>query len=870
MLAKANNLRQLFGQDAQYVVPRYQRPYVWTRELQWEPLWDDIVGPLDSPTPGAGARHFLGAVVVQQETTGPGELLRYTVIDGQQRMTTLQLLLSAAAAAAAGAGADSVADDLLTLTTIANNPAVTAPTSKLSPTSADREAYEWVVRSQHDGADPLPGSSQIVDAYAFFEESIRSWALEGGVDGDALTQRYQALRRRLVEQLQVVTISLESDDDPQVIFETLNARGTPLLAADLVKNALFHLAEKQGADAELLHDNVWAPQLGEDYWRDEIRQGRLTRPRSELFFMHWMAVQLAEVIPATGLFTTFRQRILPGPSGRDAETLVRQLARDSAILRGFDSLPPATREARFFRVLEALDTTTMFPVALALFSNSAISVEQRELALRAIESFLVRRNLLGLSTKAYNRIAAGLLAEIAGAPATAGDAIVAHLAQLTGDSSRWPRDAELEPHLASRGLYGWLGQKRIVLVLSELELNRRAQSKTESIVELPPKLSIEHVMPQQWTREWPLTDPDDVEATDARQARINLLGNLTLVTGSLNSSLSNQAWAAKRTRLSQHSLLLLNSELAAAEAWDEQAIDARGVKLTAELKALWPSPTEFDPTVDEEVDVAPEGELAPELAEMGDADLVRLVSSASDRLRELLAELARTPGDRRSYSQIEDALGWTRGDLAAVLGSYGATKAQFDERRPFHTQQDAGGTWWIWMDEHRAAVAEQHIPESVDRAVAQKPALARQDRTKEERRRFWQALLDGAGPVHTHSGVIAPVENWLDAGAGVRGLKFKYRVRSHSADVTLLFQHADAAVNERYFDTLLARRETLEARYGTAFRWDRKPGAKKCEVVVATWDRGLDDTEHWPELHREMLAAMARLADAVRPTLGSL
>ena len=115
-----------------------------------------------------------------------------------------------------------------------------------------------------------------------------------------------------------MSITLEPDDNAQVIFETLNARGTPLLALDLVKNAVFQQAARQQADTDTLYEQVWQPQLDDEYWRKERRQGRLNRPRAELFLMHWLTMRLERLIPATELFATFRQSVLGADDRRRA------------------------------------------------------------------------------------------------------------------------------------------------------------------------------------------------------------------------------------------------------------------------------------------------------------------------------------------------------------------------------------------------------------------------------------------------------------------------------------------------------------------------------------------------------------------------
>ena len=396
------------------------------------------------------------------------------------------------------------------------------------------------------------------------------------------------MRIVLTELLHVVSINLEPGDDAQIIFETLNARGTPLLAMDLVKNAVFHRAEREDpAATDALHHDVWEPELGRSYWREEQRQGRLKRPRAELFLMHWLTMRLGEVVAAGELFSTFRARVLGFEQTDAVAALIRELCADAGVMRGFDAFPPDGVEGRFFRRLAVLDTTTVLPVVLHLFRDPAIDVVERRRALAALESWLVRRMICGLTTKNYNRVAVELL-EVAGqAGAGTVDAVIAKLDGWDAPTNRWPRDNEIEQVLATRGMYGWIAQRRLVLVLAGVEARRRESAKTEAMLDPAASLSLEHLMPQKWIEHWP--ELDGVAEAD-RDRRLHLLGNLTLVTSPLNGSLSNSAWAVKRGALADHSLLLLNSELAKLEHWTDAAIDARCASLAKEICAVWQRP----------------------------------------------------------------------------------------------------------------------------------------------------------------------------------------------------------------------------------------------------------------------------------------
>jgi hypothetical protein len=323
MKPATRTVMELFEQSVRYVVPLYQRPYVWTEEKQWEPLWEDIRVLLEHQLDTAAHppqqdglwSHFLGAIVLEQETVAPGSIPEYTVIDGQQRLTTLQIVLAAAAGIAEAWADDKSAEALNDLIRNKSH-RVSADEHhwKVWPTNVNRAAFKAVVRHGGPRADRTDDPNNNIDeAYVYFRSQIEEWLDEAAVSEKQT--RLRTLQVTLCELLKMVTITLEADDNAQIIFETLNARGTPLLALDLVKNAIFHEASRQGLDVDATYESVWKPELDQEYWRKEVVQGRLTRPRADIFLMHWLTMKLRRVTPATELFTTFRKNMLQTKSG---------------------------------------------------------------------------------------------------------------------------------------------------------------------------------------------------------------------------------------------------------------------------------------------------------------------------------------------------------------------------------------------------------------------------------------------------------------------------------------------------------------------------------------------------------------------------
>jgi len=314
----------------------------------------------------------------------------------------------------------------------------------------------------------------------------------------------------------------------------------------------------------------------------------------ELFLMHWLAMKLERVIPATELFTTFRQWILTPDA--DAEKLIREICADAAVMRGLDKPELGTPEYTFITRLEKLDAGTVYPLVLLLFRSIAIPLERRRNALRILESWLTRRALTRLTTKNYNRVVARLIAVAKRDLPHVDRVLLDALAVGEADASRWPEDDEFVAFLTDREIYGTVSGARLSMAFGAVEESLYS-SKTE-IATLPQTLTIEHLMPQAWETNWPLLDASGNPLTGAadeaarahRMAAIHHLGNLTIVTHPLNASLSNAAWSAKRDALNRESKLLLNARVAHEEEWDESDIAERSVWLAERMKEIWPGP----------------------------------------------------------------------------------------------------------------------------------------------------------------------------------------------------------------------------------------------------------------------------------------
>lgn len=554
MEAHPRSPRVLFEGKEHYEIPAFQRPYVWNEEDQWAPLWDDVlrvaesyIAAKESGTEPAIRQHFLGAVVYETRPPVTGDVTRHEVIDGQQRMTTLQLLLDAVQQVIDERGHEDLAEALEGLILNKQKAFIDQRERfKLWPSQADRLAFAAAM----DPAAPSDGEHRILDAHKFFRREATRWLSgEPDDDGDVPPSteglRVEALTSTLQDRLILVAIDLTGHDDAQLIFETLNDRGTPLLKADLIKNWVFRTGEAIGATVEKWSVTHWA-EFDDAWWREEIAQGRHVRSRIDIFLQYWLTMRTQDEVKAEDIFRIFVSYAGPHfTSAGCADALLAELRQDADSYRTFAQLAPTTPEGRFYsRVIETMELAAITPVFLWLLSpNHHVPARQLRIGFESLESWVIRRTLLRMTTKDVNKFVVAILKSLNDiSAAEVGEKLREYLASQTAETRLWPTDLDLRTQLPEVKLYGVIRQGRLRVVLGAIEHHLRAQSAMYEDISLPAGLEIEHVMPRGWRTHWDTVPPMSPEDAAKRDKYINTIGNLTLVTKSLNASLSNRPW----------------------------------------------------------------------------------------------------------------------------------------------------------------------------------------------------------------------------------------------------------------------------------------------------------------------------------------
>ena len=557
MKAETSRIVEYFNGSQQNVIPLFQRPYSWKRR-NWEALWDDIV---DCAEPGGPPVHFLGAVVsAPLSLTGVG-VNKYQIIDGQQRLTTFALLLAAMRDAADEALRGKIEDLLV------NRHERGGDRLKLVPTQTDREAFRCIVDGEECGE-----RTRIREAYEFFLGRLLPLKETPG--------RVSHLFDTAWRSLQAVAIGLDGkDDDPYLIFESLNHKGQPLTQADLIRNNVlmrFEVGDAGGGEQDEIYRNLWQP-----------LEAAVAEKEQTEFLRHFGQIGGADVRNAS-IYTSYKERFDGLP---DLEAVRDELSRMLRMADAYARMLDPEREPdgdrrRSFAALRDAKQTTPYPLLLALAEASAngiISEREHTAAVQWVESFVIRRLVCNVPTNALRRIflfCCRGLAEVARGQAPEPAPALLRRRLLMGDrGNRWPDDAEFREAFVTQDQYG---RKSDLVVLKRLEAAEDHKEPVET-----DSLSIEHVMPQTMTDHWREALGED--ADDAHREHRDRFGNLTLTAKGYNSQMSNRSFEEKK-RVLATSHVELNRWIVRQPEWGTDEIDERGRHLADVAVRLWPRP----------------------------------------------------------------------------------------------------------------------------------------------------------------------------------------------------------------------------------------------------------------------------------------
>ncbi len=555
MEATPTPIVKYFDGEKQSIIPLFQRPYTW-KKSDWKTLWDDIFSYYDDTMSGF---HFMGAVVSIPARTVPVGVTKHLVIDGQQRLTTIAVLLCALRDLCNEKESARIQGYLVNQHDIGGEDFL-----KLLPTQGDRKAYTSIVEQSHNFDD---GSHPIVECYRYFSAALK------GADDNEQPIAVERILHIVKTQLQVVSINLSETDDPYLIFESLNNKGQPLSQSDLVRNyVLMRFRSSAGDDGEQarIYRSLWNPM--------EARLGASV----EEFLWHYV-IKDGDNVKKPRVYSALKVKFNALKDTQEVENYIAKMSAASIHYVRFlapekESNSHLTRE---LVLLSRLDATIAYPIFISLFSAHDAGQFGEEVlvnCLQYINCFILRRAICDEKRSALNKLFASIAARIPKETAAVDHWIGAELAKRVR-SERWPDDVEFTEAILNKSLYGTKAA-RIVLDGIETFLAGKEVIDLQS-----PKITIEHIMPQKLSPDWLTTIGSDNDDGETHRRHLDTLGNLTL-TG-LNSELGNKGFSEKRNTY-QNSGIAMNRKIAEELKWEPHEMERRAQFLAEHALRLWP------------------------------------------------------------------------------------------------------------------------------------------------------------------------------------------------------------------------------------------------------------------------------------------
>lgn len=550
-----NLMRFLSLHNTKFVIPVYQRNYDWKKE-QCKQLLDDIIecGRNDQIS-----AHFLGSIVYIQEGVYAASRNTLTIIDGQQRLTTITLLLIVIYKLAQQLGQQNIAEEVY-LSCLVNQ--FLKKTLKLKLTDSDDEVLRFIIGTAD--IEEYRDYSRLLENYKYLRSRV------SGMDLDIVLQG--------LNKLMFVEISLDRDnDDPQRIFESLNSTGLALSQADLIRN--YILMGLEPADQRRVYVKYWQP-------IERLAKEEATNKSSiSNFIRDYLTIKNKRIPNEQKVYQEFKNTF----EWQDLAEFEPELQKLKQYVTYYNKLLNINKERnpdirQQLKNINRLKVNVSYPFLLQLyddFTEKILSRQEFVEVLSLVESFVWRRAIVQVPTNQLNKIFMRLYEDIDL------DDYVNSLAKALAkkkQNQRFPTDREIQETLKKREVYRL---RNIDFLLENLE---NFQNNEPVRIEDNPKITIEHIFPQKPAEEW-REEVSAEEYQELGEVYLHTLGNLTL--SGNNGSLGNKIFREKRDlpeKGYRDSRLYLNRYLSALDTWGELQLKERNEILTERFLQIWPYP----------------------------------------------------------------------------------------------------------------------------------------------------------------------------------------------------------------------------------------------------------------------------------------
>lgn len=566
-------LNTFFSNNLQFVVPFFQRSYVWDTD-NWDILWEHIIRIAGNNENMKYSEHFIGTLITKKRSDGTIGENKLDLIDGQQRLTTLSLLLKSIATKATGKAPytklKEKTNDLVVFENAKGNKFIRVEHSK------NDKAYFESIMFDRDLKTLANQDHKLLKCYRYFLNKLENHSDE----------QLDNLKTIILSNVPVISMLLEVNDDEQEIFDTINSLGVRLTTGELLKNFIF-----QDDKIRTMFEEYWEKVFEEDeeqidFWNKKKTSGRIPRSNIEVLLYCYLIIQIKSSVELERLFKEYKTW-LKDKSMDNKVTFLKELKEYANIYFNFpegtelNEIAFSQEEERFFHIIENLEITTVYPLILYIYKQVSDKATRLNL-LKILESYLVRRNVCRYTTKNYNNLFIQIISKLSEAKSVTIASLKTILKNYTEDTNKFPNDLEFKTAFSNEAISN-VNAREILYCISLYQIyNPKSDIKKLS----SSSYSVEHMLPQKWETNWSKKGMDEVTKIN-RYKKLKTLGNLTLVTKNLNSCMKNAAWDKKKEALKEFSHLKITTDYLDKKEWNENEIDSRANDLSTLALNIW-------------------------------------------------------------------------------------------------------------------------------------------------------------------------------------------------------------------------------------------------------------------------------------------
>ena len=595
--ANKEKIQSFLMGGSQYHIPFFQRPYVWKVE-NWQEFIESVIEQVEV-SDDSESEHFIGTIIVQQKESTKIGAIEYDLVDGQQRLTTICLLLKALQDLAQKDATKNWIQNLVTFTDseaelcpriIHSRKDVELFEAVLFDASHNQENWEALTALPKDQWDDFFNKTlehkAVLGCYLYFRSALSEYLAAKNMDKEEQNNLIKKLVQTILIKLPVIHMALSKKDDVQEIFDTINSQGVKLTTAELLKNFLFKNDQKS---IKLYQENWYSIfEANEDdieFWSSDRTSGRMRRSTMELFLYSYLVIKKESTVKLEKLFREYKSLIKQKTPDELVEMII-DLKEHAEVYRqipdGIDlrALSYAEYKKRFFQIASEFEITTIMPLMLYIMKQVKDGEELKKI-LAVLESYIARRTICKMTTKNYNNLFLGLLVELKKWDKITSEKLLEKLLSYKEDTNVFPTDEQVKDGVFNKALINKY-TREILYIISLYDLN---DPKTDNHSLSLEGFSLEHLMPKKWENNWEI--PDSKEKVELNNFKLLTLGNLALIKGSLNSKLRDSAWPIKREELNTYSTLNRTRECLGNAVWDVKAINERSQKLYETIIEIW-------------------------------------------------------------------------------------------------------------------------------------------------------------------------------------------------------------------------------------------------------------------------------------------